>query len=163
MTEKPTLMQQIARFGLVGILCFIIDYVVYRLMNLLFEKAGIAEGFPQYIYVSLAAGFIVSVIVNYILSMRFVFVRKDDMSRRREFIIFLILSVIGLFVNELCMFIGMDLIYANWPWLQGLMTKGFAQNWFFKFGATGVVMVYNFITRKMFLEKKDGQEEEKEN
>ena len=163
MKEKPTLLQQIARFGLVGVICFIIDYVVYRLMNLLFEGTGIAEGFPQYIYVSLAAGFVVSVVVNYILSMRFVFVRKDDMSRRREFVIFLILSVIGLFVNELCMFIGMDVIYANWPWLQGLMTRSFAQNWFFKFGATGVVMVYNFITRKMFLEKKDGQGEGKEN
>lgn len=163
MNEKPTLGQQIARFGLVGVICFIIDYAVYRLANLFFERAGLAEGFPQYIYVSLAAGFVVSVIVNYILSMRFVFVRKDDMSRKREFTIFLILSIIGLGVNELCMFIGMDLIYANWPWLQGLMGRAFAQNWFFKFGATGVVMVYNFITRKIFLEKKDEGEQKSEN
>ena len=163
MNEKPTLGQQIARFGLVGVICFIIDYAVYRLANLFFEQTGIAEGFPQYIYVSLAAGFVVSVIVNYILSMRFVFVRKDDMSRKREFTIFLILSIIGLGVNELCMFIGMDVIYANWPWLQELMSKGFAQNWFFKFGATGVVMVYNFITRKIFLEKKDEGREQPDN
>lgn len=163
MNEKPTLMQQIARFGLVGVICFVIDLAVYRLSNFVFEQTGIAAGFPQYIYVSLAAGFIVSVVVNYILSMRYVFVRKDNMSRQREFTIFLILSIIGLLVNELCMFIGIDLIYANWPWLQGIMSRHFAQNWFFKFGATGVVMVYNFITRKMFLEKKDAGEEKGEN
>ena len=35
------------------------------------------------------------------------------------------------------------------------MSESFAKDIFFKFGATGVVMVYNFITRKIFLEKKD--------
>ena len=155
--SKQGLMQQIAKFGLVGVICFIIDYAVYRIGNLVFESTGLAEKMPYYIYISLALGFTVSVIVNYILSMRYVFVRRDDMSRRREFTVFLILSIIGLLVNELCMFIGMDVIYANWPWLNGLMSRDFAKDIFFKFGATGVVMVYNFITRKIFLEKKTEQ------
>ena len=149
------LMQQIAKFGIVGVICFIIDYVIYRVMNLIFETSGIAQAFPSYIYLSLAIAFAVSVVANYLLSMKYVFVRKDDMSRKKEFIIFLILSIIGLVVNEICMFIGMDVIYANWPWIQGIMSRDFAKDWFFKFGATGVVMVYNFITRKMFIEKKE--------
>lgn len=149
------LMQQIAKFGIVGVICFIIDYVIYRVMNLIFETSGIAQAFPPYIYLSLAIAFAVSVVANYLLSMKYVFVRKDDMSRKKEFMIFLILSIIGLVVNEICMFIGMDVIYANWPWIQGIMSRDFAKDWFFKFGATGVVMVYNFITRKMFIEKKE--------
>ena len=153
------LMQQIAKFGLVGVICFIIDYVIYRIANMVFETSGLAETFPKYIYISLALGFTVSVVANYLLSMKFVFTRRDDMSRQKEFVIFLILSVIGLIVNEVCMFIGMDLIYAGWTWLQGIMSRDFAKDIFFKFGATGVVMVYNFITRKLFLEKKETQEE----
>lgn len=151
---KNGLMAQIAKFGLVGVICFVIDYVIYRIANLVFEQSGIAATFPRYIYISLALGFAVSVVANYLLSMKYVFVRKDDLSRQREFMIFLILSIIGLGVNELCMYIGMDVIYAHWEWLRGLMSFDFAKDIFFKFGATGVVMVYNFITRKLFLEKK---------
>ena len=153
------LAQQIAKFGLVGVICFVIDYVIYRIANIAFEAGGFAETFPKYIYISLALGFTVSVVANYLLSMKFVFTRRDDMSRKKEFVIFLILSVIGLIVNEICMFIGMDVIYAGWTWLQGIMSRDFAKDIFFKFGATGVVMVYNFITRKLFLEKKETQEE----
>ena len=149
------LIGQIAKFGIVGVICFVIDYVVSRLSNLAIETSGIAETFPQYIYVSLALAFCVSVVANYMMSFKFVFVRKEDISRKKEFTIFIILSAIGLIINEICMFIGMDVIYAAWSWLQGVMSRDFAKDVFFKFGATGVVMVYNFITRKIFLEKKD--------
>lgn len=145
------LLSQIIKFGLVGVLCFFIDYFIYLGANAFFTWTGIADIFPWYYLISGFLGFTVSVIVNYLLSMKYVFVRKEDMSRRREFIIFLILSIIGMGINELCLFVGIELIYGNWRWLQGLMSQGFAENIFFKFGATGVVMVYNFITRKKFL------------
>ena len=38
-------------------------------------------------------GFTISVIINYILSMKFVFVRKEDMDRRKEFVIFVIQDI----------------------------------------------------------------------
>ena len=145
------LFAQIMKFGIVGVLCFFIDYFIYIGANAFFTKTGIAEVFPGYYLVSAFLGFTVSVVVNYLLSMKYVFVRRDDMSRRREFIIFLVLSVIGLGINELCLYVGIDLIYKNWGWLRSVMSEGFAKNIFFKFGATGVVMVYNFITRKKFL------------
>ena len=150
--KKPTLMQQIVRFGLVGVMCFVVDYVIYRILNMVLEQTGLAERFKYYYLISQAISFVVSVTVNYLLSMKYVFSRKEGMSREKEFTIFIILSVIGMGVNELCLFIGIDLMYLNWTWLQGLMSESFAKNWFFKFGATGVVMVYNFITRKKFLD-----------
>ncbi|MBR0164221.1 MAG: GNAT family N-acetyltransferase [Lachnospiraceae bacterium] len=149
---KGGLLAQIAKFGLVGVFCFVVDYVIYRVCNGVFEGTGLAARIPSYYLVSAACGFTVSVVVNYLLSMRFVFTRRQDMSRGREFVIFVILSIIGLAVNEICMFVGMDLIYAGWAWIRGLMSYDFAKDVFFKFGATGVVMVYNFITRKLFLE-----------
>lgn len=100
----------------------------------------------------------VSVIVNYLLSMKYVFVRKEDMDRRKEFIIFVILSAIGLVLNEAIIKISLDVVYENWVWLRNfagptLATAGA------KIVATGVVMVYNFVTRKIFLEQKDTPEE----
>lgn len=149
------LMAQIAKFGLVGVICFIIDYVIYRIFNVVFEATGFSNVFPQYYLLSALLGFTVSVVANYILSFKFVFERKEDLSRKKEFVIFLILSIIGLGINELCLFVGYDLIYMNWQWLKSIMSQSFAKDIFFKFGATSVVMVYNFISRKIFLEKKD--------
>lgn len=149
------LLKQIAKFGVVGVACFVIDYVLFLILKKGFEYSGLSAHMPCYIYLSAALSFCVSVAANYILSMRFVFTRREDLSRKKEFIIFLILSVIGLGVNELCIFIGLDIIYKHWAWLRNVMPQWFAEDIFFKFGATGVVMVYNFVTRKIFLEKKD--------
>lgn len=148
------LLAQIVKFGLVGVICFFIDYFIYLISNIVLVKTGVGDTFKYYELISGFLGFSVSVVANYILSFRFVFERRDDMSRKKEFAIFLILSIIGLGVNELCLFVGIHLIYMNWTWLQGIMSENFARNLFFKFAATGVVMVYNFITRKIFLEKK---------
>ena len=149
------LFQQIMKFGLVGVFCFFVDYFLYLGANFVFTKTGFAAAFPGYYLISAFIGFTVSVVVNYILSFKFVFVRRDDMSRKKEFTIFLVLSIIGLGLNELCLYIGIDLIYMNWAFLQNIMSENFAKNLFFKFGATGIVMVYNFITRKIFLEQKN--------
>ena len=62
------------------------------------------------------------------------FERRDDMDRKKEFMIFAVLSMIGLGLNELILYFGV--IVCD------------------KMFATGVVMVYNFISRKMTLEKR---------
>ena len=90
------LLAQIAKFGVVGVICFIIDYVVYRIFNVVFETTGFSNTFGQYYLISAFMGFTISVVCNYILSFKFVFERKEDMSRKKEFVIFLILSIIGL-------------------------------------------------------------------
>ncbi len=148
------LMDQIMKFGVVGVLAFLIDFGIYTILNAVFEKVGIADAYPQSYLVAQFFGFMVSLIFNYIMSMKFVFERREGMSRKREFTIFFVLSAIGLVINEVILFIGVDVIYAYWTWLQSWMSLSFAKT-FFKLGATGVVMVYNFISRKIFLEKKD--------
>lgn len=123
------LIEQIMKFGIVGFLAFFIDYGL---------MVALTEIFSINYLVSATLSFTVSVIFNYVASMRFVFTHKEGMSRTREFVIFIVLSVIGLGINDLCMWLGTDLLSIDYR-----ITK---------IGATAIVMVWNFVTRKKFLD-----------
>lgn len=133
------LIAQFMKFGVVGAIAFVIDY---GLMVALTELAGI-----NYL-ISATISFTASVIFNYFASMRYVFRHKEGMSRRREFVIFVVLSVIGLGINNLLMWLGTGLLGITY-----LLTKIFA---------TAVVTIYNFVTRKVFLDAGDSDESEAE-
>lgn len=124
------LFEQIIKFGLVGFLCFFIDYGI---MVFLTEIVNI-----NYL-ISSGISFTVSVIVNYVLSLTFVFDTKKG-NKIKEFVIFVVLSVIGLGINQVLMWFCVDIL--------GIFYM------ISKIGATAVVMVYNFITRKLILEDK---------
>lgn len=126
------LIAQMMKFGVVGIIAFVIDY---GLMVLLTELVGF-----NYL-VSATISFTVSVIFNYIASMRYVFAHKEGMSRKREFAIFVVLSVIGLIINNVLMWLGTSIMGISY-----LITKIFA---------TACVTVWNFVTRKKFLDAGD--------
>ena len=85
------LLAQIMKFGIVGVIATVIDFGI---MNLLHYGLGLN------ILIANTSGFIVSLIFNYVASMKYVFAHKEGMSRRREFIIFVVLSVIGLVLND---------------------------------------------------------------
>ncbi len=121
--------KQFMKFGLVGFLAFLIDFGV---MVFLTEVFGLNP------VVSATVSFIVSVLFNYMASMRFVFSRRDDIGRFREFTMFIVLSVIGLLINDVLMWAGTELVYIDYRIV--------------KIFATAVVMVWNFVTRKIFLE-----------
>ena len=147
------LIQQMVKFGLVGAICFVIDYLIgLAVLNVLMAVLS-ADYFEVASVAGSVVGFTVSVVVNYILSFKFVFERKDDLDRRVEFVIFVVLSVIGLLINSLIIWIAVGPIYGSSSFLQenagyNLVYTGA------KVVATAVVMVYNFVTRKIFLEKK---------
>lgn len=126
------LIEQIMKFGVVGFLCFGIDY---GLMILLTEACGISY------LLSSGISFSVSVIVNYILSLKFVFDTGKGNNKIVEFLIFIILSVIGLGINQALMWVCVDKLHVHY-----MLSK---------IGVTGVVMVYNFVTRKVILEKSE--------
>lgn len=124
------LIAQFMKFGVVGVIAFLIDY---GLMVALTELFGVPY------LISNTISFIVSVVFNYLASMRYVFERRDDMSRRREFIIFVILSVIGLILNDVLMWFFVSLCFIDYR--------------IAKFIVTFLVAIWNFVTRKIFLEK----------
>ena len=121
------LIAQFMKFGVVGVIAFVIDY---GLMVALTELAGV-----NYL-ISATISFTVSVVFNY------VFTHKQGLSRRREFVIFVVLSVIGLGVNDLLMWLGSSVLGVSY-----LIVK---------IVATAIVMVYNFVTRKIFLDGDTG-------
>ena len=123
------LVQQIVKFTVVGGLAFIIDYATIIICK---------EIFNINVLLSAAIAFTVSVIFNYILSIKWVFDEKQKRSKEKNFIYFIILSIIGLILTEIIMWIGTDLVNIHYL--------------FVKIIATAIVMVFNFITRKAFLE-----------
>lgn len=127
------LIKQILRFGVVGIIAFAVDYGLFLLLT---EVCHV-----HYLLANIVA-FLVSVIVNYVLSVTFVF----DVDKKRgvgaQFTFFTAMSAVGLGINELMLWL-----------LSGLLPIPTSVS---KLAATAVVMVYNFVTRKLFLERKDG-------
>lgn len=122
---------QIIRFGIVGVIATVIDFATLIALK---ELLGVD------VMIASAIAFCVSVAANYVLSMAFVFKSKNQ-NKIKEFIVFLLLSVGGLGVNEVILWLGVKLASIYY-----IIVKLFA---------TVIVMVYNFITRKLFLESKE--------
>lgn len=123
------LFEQIVKFGIVGVIAFVIDFGVMVFLTEVFHVNPVA---------SATVSFIVSVVFNYVASMRYVFAHREGMSRTREFVVFVVLSVIGLAINDALMWTGTELVALDYRAV--------------KIFATAVVMVWNFVTRKVFLE-----------
>lgn len=128
--DMKKLILQLIKFGFVGIIAAIIDVgVLVVLREILHIDVILAS----------AISFTASVIVNYILSMKFVFKSKNQ-NKTNEFIIFVLLSIGGLIINQLIMWVGVRKFSAYY-----LYVKIFAMVF---------VPVYNFITRKIFIESR---------
>ena len=122
------LINQILKFGVVGGIAFVIDYGI---LFLLAKVIGLNE------ILSAAISFIISLTFNYFLSTKWVFEAKKQTPK--EVIIFVLLSVVGLGINEVLIYLGTKKLG-----IDVMIVKLFA---------TAIVMVYNFITRKLILEK----------
>lgn len=127
--DMKALLAQFFKFGIVGFLAFLIDYGLL---------AFLTECFGVNYLISATIGFTVSVVFNYLASMRFVFTHKEGLSKRKEFTIFVLLSIVGLLLNNSIMWAGVELVHGHY-----LIVKLFA---------TAIVMLWNFGTRKKFLD-----------
>lgn len=121
--------KQFSKFAVVGITSLAVDYILLLiLVELLHVDFLIAT----------SASFLASVVVNYFLSMRYVFSRRDDLSRKREFTIFAVLSAVGLGLNDLFMFVGVAVLSIGYQVMKLIST--FMVTW------------YNFFSRRRFLD-----------
>ncbi len=123
------LLAQIMKFGVVGVIATVIDFGVMIFLTEVFGINPVA---------SATVSFTVSVIFNYLASMRYVFSHREGMSRQREFVIFIVLSIIGLVINDALMWVGTEMTPVDYRIVKVL--------------ATAVVMVWNFVSRKIFLD-----------
>ncbi|WP_245798985.1 GtrA family protein [Collinsella vaginalis] len=125
--DRPA-MKRFGRFALVGIVSLAVEYVL-----LIF----FVERFGMNYLVATTISFLAGVCLNYVLSVRYVFAHRDGISRRREFTIFAVLSTVGLGLNGLYMFVGVQLLNMGYQLMKLIST--FFVTW------------YNYFSRRRFL------------
>ena len=124
------LIGQLMKFGVVGIIATVIDFVVLTILT---------ETFGVHYLTSAAIGFIVATLFNYVASMRYVFnSRFGPHEKRKELIIFILLSVVGLGLNQFFMWLFVEFFSIFYIFSKVL--------------ATVLVMAWNFVSRKIFIE-----------
>ena len=149
--EKHKKLCEIIRFVIVGGVATLIDMLVMGIILYAFEPSlypkfynvWIGGGDPSTIatVVGTGVGFVVSLIANYLLSVLFVYEDKGNSKTIKGMVLFTVLSVIGLLINMGGMWLGYDVCGIN--------------EWITKIIMTLVVLVYNYVTRKIFIFKKE--------
>ena len=129
MKAKKELLNQIFKFIIVGGIATIIDWAIFYILNSIFNINPL---------ISNIFSFTISLIYNYIASVKWVFVVSKKKNSKRIFIEFVFLSIIGLLISEFIIWLLVDKLLIN-----SLISKIIS---------TAIVMVFNFITRKIFLE-----------
>lgn len=137
------LIEQVVKFGIVGIIALIIDVALLNLLMLAHLNNVIAG----------TISFVISLIFNYIASMKYVFKHREDMAKWMELLIFVISAVIGLLINDLIIWASTLGLAES---LRGSAIYVLRTN-IGKLIATVVVAVWNFIIRKWLLDDTKSQ------
>ena len=139
MTDR---LKEILKFAFTGGICFVIEYAALILLKELLHIPVVA---------ATPIAFLISVVFNYLLCVKWVFDGAQEGSKKAQ-LGFLITSVMGLLLNWVIMWaltslFGEDaLLFA----LFGIEIKVYMLN---KVIATGLVMVWNYFTKRYVLRK----------
>ena len=145
-TEKPTenrlkkLCFEFLRYAVVGGISFLADAGSMALVKELFFKEDCSS---LEMALCVAVGFCVGLLVNYALSTLFVFCGEGQKRRGRSlgaFLIYAAVGVIGFFLTELGMWIGVGIVGSDGFWYLAV-----------KCLVAGVVLVWNYAGRKIFV------------
>lgn len=119
---------QFIKYVFVGGIAYFVDFVTLFMLT---------EFFKVFYLISAAFGFIFGLIVNYALSISWVFSKRASNDKRVEFLIFSIIGLIGLGLNELIIWFFTEEVHCHY-----LLSKVVS---------TIVVFLWNFFARKKIL------------
>lgn len=120
------LLKQIERFCVVGGVAFLIDAGVLYILR---------EWFSVYYLIANTISFTVSTIYNFLASTQWVFEATEEKKKNKTYtILFVLFSVVGLGLNQMCMYLFVSKIGIYYMIAKIL--------------STGIVMCFNFVTRK---------------
>lgn len=123
------LVRQLVKFSVVGVSTTVLDFALF---------VGLAEVLNVNYLLSNVMSFSVSVMVNYLASMCFVFERRKGLGRCTVFVRFVALSIMGLGINSFCVWSVVEHTDLDCRVAKLL--------------AALIVSAWNFVTRKIFLE-----------
>ncbi len=132
--DTNNILIQFFRYGIVGGIAFVVDFGILWALT---EFAGL------HYLLSATAGFVAGLIVNYLISVRWVFTAsaaqraKSAKLRRIEFICYAIIGVIGLGLNSLILWLSTDIL--------GIYYLGS------KLISTALVFIWNFLARRVLM------------
>lgn len=124
--QLTRLKEELVLFLLVGVVCFFME------IALLFIFTEYAHWY--YLYSS-AMAFIITVIVNYFMCTLLVF--KSSSKSKKQFMFFVITSVMGLVINQICMYIFVKFICVYYL--------------FAKLISAVIVTFWNYVSKKSIL------------
>ncbi len=128
---RSSLLGQFLRYLVTGGLAFVADFGLFALCLYVFEW--------HYLVANLV-GLVVGLVINYAISIAWVFSackRTLQGHKSAEFGIFAVVGIAGVGLNQLCMF----LMIGKWEWQEMLS----------KIVAAAIVLMWNFLARKLIL------------
>ncbi|MBQ7162145.1 MAG: GtrA family protein [Bacteroidales bacterium] len=128
--RNKALVVQLLRYAVVGGVAFVVDYGSLWLLT---EVVGLHH------LVSAAIAFILGLICNYVISTAWVFGESKVSNRWVEFVIFSIIGVIGLGLNELIIYLCTDVCGLHY-----MLSKIIS---------TVIIFFWNFFARRFILFK----------
>jgi putative flippase GtrA len=129
-TQK--LLIKIFKFVIVGGIATVISGIVFFLCDHFLKTS---------VLISNSIAFIISVIYNFWASCKYVFEVDKDKNKARIFTEFIVFALLGYFLTQFLLWLMADVL--NWNHMIAWLI------------ATIIVMVFNFVTRQIFLEKKE--------
>ena len=138
--EKKNRLGEVVRFAVSGGVCFLIEFAALVALH---DKLGLDT------LIATPIAFLISVIVNYILCVKWVFPGAGE-QRRAAQAGFLVTSVMGLFLNEGLMYLFRVLFGED---AAVLTVFGFTVTMYMvnKVMATVIVMIWNYFTKRYIL------------
>lgn len=130
MSKTTNIIKQILRFGMAGIIVTILDFSLVYI-------GGRFTDIPI-LYVTFVS-YLVALVVNYILTVKWVF--RTDNNHKRNITVFLILAVCALGITQLVMWLGVEIFGLYFMYVKVISTL--------------CVNIFNFIGKKTCLEVKE--------
>ncbi len=155
---KKQLFWEIFRFLLVGGTATLVDYFIFWLLDgVLLPLVSQSSAWQTFsLVLATAVGFCAGLLVNWILSVKFVFLQvrdKTEASSKKSFLLFTVIGVIGLLITEagilllvsvlptFSLFGGTELLGTTWA------------KWLSRAIMTCIVLVWNYVGRKILVFK----------
>lgn len=125
--------REFMRYAVVGGIAFLVDFAVVVL-----TEECLLKSFSAGVYVAVFLGFVAGLVVNYRLSLRFVF-RESDYGRRGRspaaFAAFGAIGAIGLGLTELGMWLGVAVLAVHYAIVKVVVTA--------------LVLMWNYLARRI--------------